>query len=93
MKTKVNGTAVFCRDLGKSCHTGYVYESSEERLWSDSSNKSTALMARIGYWYAETKKSSNKAWVYAQCLIWGIEEGITAVSYTHLQPSCECLPS
>ena len=80
LKTKVNGKAVFCRDLGKSCHTGYVYESSEERLWSDSKNKATALEAQIGYWYAVSKKSSNMAWVYAQCLIWGVEEGITSES-------------
>ena len=80
LKTKVNGKAVFCRDLGKSCHTGYVYESSEERLWSDSKNKATALKAEIGYWYAVSKKSSNMAWVYAQCLIWGVEEGITSES-------------
>lgn len=80
LKTKVNDKAVFCRDLGKSCHTGYVYESSEERLWSDSKNKATALKAQIGYWYAVSKKSSNMAWVYAQCLIWGVEEGITSES-------------
>lgn len=49
LKTKVNGKAAFCRDLGKSCHTGYVYESSEERLSSDSKNKATALKAQIGY--------------------------------------------
>lgn len=80
LKTKVNGKATFCRDLGKSCHTGYVYESSEERLSSDSKNKATALKAQIGYWYAVTMKSANKAWVYAQCLIWGVEEGITSES-------------
>ena len=66
LKTKVNGKAAFCLDLGKSCHTGYVYESSEERLSSDSKNKVTALKAQIGYWYAVTKKSSTMAWVYAQ---------------------------
>lgn len=80
LKTKVNGKAAFCLDLGKSCHTGYVYESSEERLSSDSKNKVTALKAQIGYWYAVTKKSSTMAWVYAQCLIWGVEEGITSES-------------
>ena len=80
LKTKVNGNPTFCRDLGKSCHTGYVYESSEEKLWSDSNNKSKALTAKIGYWYAVTKNASNKAWVYAQCLIWGVEEGITSES-------------
>ena len=80
LKTKVNGEAVFCRDLGKSCHTGYVYESSEERLWSDSKNKADGLIAKIGYWYDEVKGTSNKAWVYAQCLIWGVEEGITSES-------------
>ena len=77
LKTKVNGKAVFCRDLGKSCHTGYVYESKEEQLSSDSKNTAASMKAKIGYWYAKTKKGANKAWVYAQCLIWGVEEGIT----------------
>ena len=26
------------------------------------------------------KKGSNKAWVYAQCLIWSVEEGYTSES-------------
>ena len=36
------------------------------------------MEAKIGYWYDQTKKRSNKAWVYAQCLIWAVEEGITS---------------
>ncbi len=41
----------------------------------DSSNKN-ALEAKIGYWYDRTKTRST--WVYAQCLIWAVEEGITS---------------
>ena len=36
------------------------------------------MEAKIGYWYAIGKNKSNKAWVYAQCLIWAVEEGITS---------------
>lgn len=77
VKTQIGDEPVFCMDLGKSCRTGYVYSSKSSTISSDSSNTSTALKARIGYWFAETKDKSNKAWVYAQCLIWAVEEGIT----------------
>ena len=40
----------------------------------------TAVKAKTGYWYAYIKKKSNKAWVYAQCLIWSAEEGRTSES-------------
>ena len=80
LQTKVGGKAVFCRDLGKSCHTGYVYESSETTLSSDSKNTSESLKAKIGHWYFTTKDEHKYAWVYAQCLIWGVEEGVTSES-------------
>ena len=78
VKTLVDGNDVFCLDLGKACHTGYTYIASNSTISSDSSNKKNALEAKIGYWYDQTKKRSNKAWVYAQCLIWAVEEGITS---------------
>lgn len=80
VKTQISGRDVFCLDLGKACHTGYTYEASTTTISSDSSNKNNALKARIGYWYSETKNGSNKAWVYAQCLIWSIEEGYSSES-------------
>lgn len=78
VKTQVNNRDVFCLDLGKACHTGYTYVASNSTISSDSSNKKNSLEAKIGYWYDQTKKRSNKAWVYAQCLIWSVEEGITS---------------
>ena len=78
VKTLVDGNDVFCLDLGKACHTGYTYIAYNSTISSDSSNKKNALEAKIGYWYDQTKTRSNKAWVYAQCLIWAVEEGITS---------------
>lgn len=75
LKTQINGRDVFCLDLGKACHTGYTYVASNSTISSDDSNKKNAMKAKIGYWYDKVKKGSNKAWVYAQCLIWSIEEG------------------
>lgn len=75
VKTQVNNRDVFCLDLGKACHTGYTYVATNSSISSDSSNKKNALKAMVGYWYDKVKDSSNKAWVYAQCLIWSIEEG------------------
>lgn len=80
VKTVVGDNDVFCLDLGKACHTGYIYVASNSTISSDSKNKSDALKAKIGYWYHSKKKSSNKAWVYAQCLIWSIEEGESSES-------------
>lgn len=78
LKTMVNGKAVFCLDLGKACHTGDVYVSSTSQISSDSSSAKTAAEAKAGYWYAYKMNKSNKAWVYAQCLIWSAEEGRTS---------------
>ena len=80
LKTMVNGKAVFCLDLGKACHTGDVYVSSTSQISSDSSSAKTAAEAKAGYWYAYKMNKSNKAWVYAQCLIWSAEEGRTSES-------------
>ena len=80
LKTLVNNKSVFCLDLGKACHSGDVYVSSTSEIASDSTNAKTAVKAKTGYWYAYIKKKSNKAWVYAQCLIWSAEEGRTSES-------------
>lgn len=78
LKTMVNGKPTFCLDLGKACHTGDVYVSSSGEISSDSSSAKTAVEAKAGYWFAYKMKKSNKAWVYAQCLIWSAEEGRTS---------------
>lgn len=80
LKTMVNGKPVFCLDLGKACHTGDVYVSSTSEISSDSSSAKTVVEAKAGYWYAYKKGKANKAWVYAQCLIWSAEEGRTSES-------------
>lgn len=67
-------------DLGKACHTGYIYKSESKTISSDDSSTKNKLEAKIGYWYDQVKKGSNKAWVYAQCLIWSVEEGYTSES-------------
>lgn len=77
-QTEVAGIPVFCLDLGKACHAGDVYVSSDATYSSDSKNEKKALEAKIGYWYSVTKKESTKAWVYAQTLMWACEEGETS---------------
>ncbi|WP_428244953.1 SpaA isopeptide-forming pilin-related protein [Eubacterium sp. Marseille-QA0814] len=77
-QTEVAGTPVFCLDLGKACHTGDVYVSSDATYSSDSKNEKKALEAKIGYWYSVTKNESTKSWVYAQALMWACEEGETS---------------
>lgn len=74
LQTLVNDRPVFCMDLGKACHTGYTYVSKTKNISSDSFNKKDSLEAKIGYWYSTVKKKSNKAWVYAQCLIWAVKK-------------------
>lgn len=77
-QTEVAGTPVFCMDLGKACHAGDVYVSSDDTYSSNSSNAKKANEAKIGYWYSVTKEKSTKAWVYAQALMWSCEEGNTS---------------
>lgn len=80
-KTYVQGKPVFCLDLGKVCHSGDTFSKfSTETISSESDKKEESLKAKIGYWYYVTENESNKAWIVAQCLIWGIEEGITSKS-------------
>lgn len=80
LKTMVNGKPVFCLDLGKACHTGDVYVSATSEISSESSSAKTSVEAKVGYWYAYKMKKSNKAWIYAQCLIWSAEEERTSES-------------
>ena len=80
LQTQVDSKPVFCMDLGKACHTGYTYKSESKIISSDDSSTKNKLEAKIGYWYDQVKKGSNKAWVYAQCLIWSVEEGYTSES-------------
>lgn len=77
-QTEIEGTPVFCMDLGKACHAGDVYVSSDDTYSSNSSNAKKANEAKIGYWYSVTKEKSTKAWVYAQALMWSCEEGNTS---------------
>ena len=77
-QTEVAGTPVFCLDLGKACHAGDVYVSSDGTYSSDSKNEKKALEAKIGHWYSVTKSEATKAWVYAQALMWACEEGETS---------------
>lgn len=77
-RTEVAGIPVFCLDLGKACHAGDVYESSDATYSSDSKNEKKALEAKIGHWYSVTKNKAAKAWVYAQALMWACEEGETS---------------
>ena len=80
LQTQVDSKPVFCMNLGKACHTGYTYKSESKTISSDDSSTKNKLEAKIGYWYDQVKKGSNKAWVYAQCLIWSVEEGYTSES-------------
>lgn len=80
-QTEVAGTPVFCMDLGKACHAGDVYVSSDDTYSSNSSNAKKANEAKIGYWYSVTKSEATKAWVYAQALMWSCEEGHTSEKY------------
>ena len=80
LQTQVDSKPVFCMDLGKACHTGYTYKSESKTISSNDSSTKNKLEAKIGYWYDQVKKGSNKAWVYAQCLIWSVEEGCTSES-------------
>lgn len=77
-QTEIAGTPVFCMDLGKACHAGDVYVSSDDTYSSNSSNAKKANEAKIGYWYSVTKEKATKAWVYAQALMWSCEEGNTS---------------
>ena len=67
-------------DTAKKSQCSYFYKSESKTISSDDSSTKNKLEAKIGYWYDQVKKGSNKAWVYAQCLIWSVEEGCTSES-------------
>ncbi len=73
----INGKDAFCMNLGYTCHSGDSYTSSSDTYYSTDSGKK-GLLACIGYWYDEVKKQSNKAFVYAQALVWAVQEGETS---------------
>lgn len=78
LKISVDGRNAFCMDLGLACHNGDEYTTEGETTYSSTSkNASENLKARIGYWYYTTKNHSDKAYMYAQSLMWAVEEGET----------------
>ena len=67
-------------NLGYTCHTGDQYSANSSGTYSTADGGKKALKAYIGYWYDETMKESNKAYIIAQSLLWGIQEGKTSES-------------
>lgn len=78
-KIYVGGQDVFCLNVGYTCHRGDVYNDSSATYSSNQSGKN-GLRAYIGYWFDQTKKRSNKAYIFAQALLWSVEEGGTSES-------------
>ena len=79
-KMTVDGKKAFCMNLGYTCHTGDQYSANSSGTYSTADGGKKALKAYIGYWYDETMKESNKAYIIAQSLLWGIQEGKTSES-------------
>lgn len=79
-KMTVESKTAFCMNLGYTCHTGDQYSVNSSGTYSTADGGKKALKAYIGYWYDETMKESNKAYVIAQALLWGIQEGKTSES-------------
>lgn len=79
-KMTVESNDAFCMNLGYTCHTGDQYSVNSSGTYSTADGGKKALKAYIGYWYDETMKESNKAYVIAQALLWGIQEGKTSES-------------
>lgn len=79
-KMTVESHDAFCMNLGYTCHTGDEYSVNSSGTYSTADGGKKALKAYIGYWYDKTKKGSNKAYVVAQSLLWGVQEGKTSES-------------
>ena len=79
-KMTVESKTAFCMNLGYTCHTGDQYSVNSSGTYSTANGGKKALKAYIGYWYDETMKESNKAYIIAQSLLWGIQEGKTSES-------------
>ena len=77
LKISVGRSNAFCLDLGKACHNGDEYKTDGEVTYRSSSNNlKESIKARICYWYYHTRNKSDKAYMYAQSLLWAVEEGI-----------------
>ena len=74
---KLGNNVAFCMNLGYTCHTGDVYQD-KTTTYNSSDSGAKGLKAHIGYWYTQTMKRSRKAYVLAQALFWGVEEGDTS---------------
>ena len=79
-KMTVDGKKAFCMNLGYTCHTGDQYSVNSSGTYSTADGGKKALKAYIGYWYDLTMKKSNKAYIIAQALLWGIQEDKTSES-------------
>ena len=79
-KMTVDGKKAFCMNLGYTCHTGDQYSANSSGSYSTADGGKKALKAYIGYWYDQTMKKSNKAYIIAQALLWGVQEGKTSES-------------
>ncbi len=73
-KMYLEGSEMFCLNLGETCHAGDVYKSETDAYSSTDSGKK-GLEACIGYWFDKIKNRSNKAYIIAQALFWAVEEG------------------
>lgn len=75
----VGGEDAFCMTLGYTCHTGDSYQSSSA-VYRSTDGGIKGKKAYIGYWYDKVQKQSNSAYIMAQALFWGLEEGETSES-------------
>lgn len=73
----IGGDDAFCMTLGYTCHNGDRYQSSSE-VYKSTDSGIKGKKAYIGYWYDKVQKQSNAAYIMAQALFWGLEEGETS---------------
>lgn len=79
-KMTVESKTAFCLNLGYTCHTGDQYSVNSSGTYSTADGGKKALKAYIGYWYDKTMNGSNKAFIIAQALLWGVQEDKTSES-------------
>lgn len=76
---KVAGKRAFCLSLGKTCHTGNTYESTETYKWDQNTGgERHGYYAKIIRWYVNDKKRSKKAFIMSQALMWSVSEDRTS---------------
>ena len=76
---KVAGKKAFCLSLGKTCHTGNTYESTETYKWDQNTGgERHGYYAKIIRWYVNDKKRSKKAFIMSQALMWSVSEDRTS---------------